>query len=169
MLIVFAGLPGAGKSTIAAELAKRLRAVYVRIDSIEQAIRDSGGLPNGADIGPAGYVAACRIAADNLRAGLTVIVDSVNPLNLTRDAYREVARQAGATCLDIEVVCSDVALHRCRVETRVATVPGLKLPTWDQVVKRDYEAWDPPPLRLDTAHWTVAQCVEEALAAVYRT
>lgn len=40
MLIIFSGLPGCGKSTIARALAKRLGAVYLRIDTIEQAIRD---------------------------------------------------------------------------------------------------------------------------------
>ena len=40
MLIIFGGLPGVGKTTIARELARQLGAVYLRIDSIEQAIRD---------------------------------------------------------------------------------------------------------------------------------
>jgi len=42
MLIVFAGLPGTGKSSVARELAGKLDAVWLRIDSIEQAIRESG-------------------------------------------------------------------------------------------------------------------------------
>lgn len=47
MLIIFSGLPGSGKSTIARALAQRLGAVYLRIDTIEQAIRDAErtGLP----------------------------------------------------------------------------------------------------------------------------
>jgi tRNA uridine 5-carbamoylmethylation protein Kti12 len=40
MLIVLSGLPGVGKTTIARELASSLKAVYLRIDSIEQALRD---------------------------------------------------------------------------------------------------------------------------------
>ena len=35
MLIVFGGLPGAGKTTIARELARQIGAAYVRIDSID--------------------------------------------------------------------------------------------------------------------------------------
>ena len=42
MLIVLGGLPGVGKTTIARELAHRLGAVHIRIDSIELAIRESG-------------------------------------------------------------------------------------------------------------------------------
>lgn len=38
MLIIFSGLPGSGKSTIAQALAKQLNAFYLRIDTIEQAI-----------------------------------------------------------------------------------------------------------------------------------
>jgi predicted kinase len=44
MLIIFGGLPATGKTTIARELARQLGAVHVRIDSIEQAIWDSGVL-----------------------------------------------------------------------------------------------------------------------------
>ena len=42
MLIILGGLPGTGKTTIARELARQLGAVHVRIDSIEEAILDSG-------------------------------------------------------------------------------------------------------------------------------
>jgi predicted kinase len=39
MLIIFSGLPGSGKSTVAKIVAKRLGAVYLRVDTVEQAIR----------------------------------------------------------------------------------------------------------------------------------
>jgi predicted kinase len=47
MLIILSGLPGAGKTTIARELARELAAVYLRTDSIEQAIRGSERLVEG--------------------------------------------------------------------------------------------------------------------------
>ena len=42
MLIVFAGLPGTGRSSVARELAGKLDAVWLRIDSIQQAIWGPG-------------------------------------------------------------------------------------------------------------------------------
>lgn len=47
MLIVFSGLPGTGKTTLARDLASRAGAVYLRVDTIEQAIRNAGVLAKG--------------------------------------------------------------------------------------------------------------------------
>ena len=41
MLIIFGGLPASGKTTIARDLARQLGATYLRIDTIEQALRES--------------------------------------------------------------------------------------------------------------------------------
>jgi predicted kinase len=54
MLIVFGGLPGSGKSTVARALARQIKALYLRIDTIEQAIRSSAPLTGGQDVGPSG-------------------------------------------------------------------------------------------------------------------
>ncbi len=69
MLIVFGGLPGSGKSSIARELARETGAFWLRIDSLEQAIRESGILPGSMD--DAGYRAAYAVAEDNLRLAMT--------------------------------------------------------------------------------------------------
>ena len=163
MLIVFGGLPGVGKTTIARELARRAGAVHVRIDSIEYAIRQSGVVQG--DLYDAGYRAAYAVAEDNLALGLSVVADSVNPLAMTRSAWRDVAARAGAPVREIEVVCSDASEHRRRVETRGTDFPGWLL-TWQQVVDRDYHQWEGPRLVLDTAAATVDENVARALAAI---
>jgi predicted kinase len=157
-LIVFGGLPGTGKSTLARRLAAERRATYLRIDDIEQALRSSGML--AGEVGPAGYLVGYALAASNLRLGDTVVADSVNPIAITRDAWQRVAIDNRARCVEIEVICSNVAEHRRRVEARTADIAGLKLPSWEDVLRREYEPWDRPRLVIDT----VARTVEDALA-----
>lgn len=161
MLIIFAGLPATGKTAIALELARRLGAVYLRIDSIEQAIRASR-TENGAPAPPVydeGYRAAYALAEDNLRLGLTVVADSVNPLQITRDAWLAVARRANTPALEVEIICSDAAEHQRRVDSRVTDVPGLKLPAWQDVQAREYHPWARDRVRIDTAKLTVEESV----------
>lgn len=158
MLIVFAGLPASGKSTIARALAHELGAVWLRIDSIEQAIRESGAAPCSLD--DIGYRAAYAVAEDNLRLGWAVIGDCVNPWMLTRNAWRDTGLRAGARVVEVETVCSDVEEHRHRVETRAKGVSGQNLPDWRVVIGRDYHAWDRDHVTIDTAGRSVASCVE---------
>jgi predicted kinase len=146
MLIVFSGLPGVGKTAMARELARTIGAVHLRIDSIEQALRRAGYHVEGE-----GYDVAYAVAEDNLHAGQAVIADCVNPWRLTRDAWRSVAERAGVTALDIEIVCSDPVEHRRRVESREPDIAGHALPTWQDVVERDYHAWDRDRLVVDNA------------------
>lgn len=163
-LIIFSGLPGVGKTSIARELARQLRAVHVRIDSIEDVLRRSM-LPD-EPMNESGYLVAYAIAEDNLRLGLTVIADSVNPIALTRDSWLKVARKGSAKAVEIEIICSDMSQHRNRVETRRTDVEGVRLPSWDEVVAREYHAWDRPHLVLDTAVDSVAQTVAKIRAVL---
>ena len=70
---------------------------------------------------------AYAIAEDNLRLGRTVIADSVNPVEVTRAAWRDVAQRACKRCIEIEIVCSDQAEHRRRVESRIAEASSLPI------------------------------------------
>jgi len=160
-LIAFGGLPGTGKTVIAREVVREVNAVYVRIDSIEQAIRASGALHRTID--DAGYRVAYAIAEDNLRMGRTVVADCVNPIQITRDAWIGVANRAQAKTVEVEIVCSDPQQHRQRVENRVSDIPGLKLPSWDEVISREYEPWPRKHIVIDTAHRTVSDNVNELL------
>jgi predicted kinase len=164
MLVVFAGLPGSGKSTIARRLAGITGAVWLRIDSIEQAIRDSGVVPGSLD--DAGYRAAYAVAEDNLRLGRDVIGDSVNPWMLTRNAWRDAGLRAGAQVVEIEIICTDLDEHRRRVEARTGDVPGLVLPDWQAAIGRDYHPWDRDRLTIDTAGRSVAACIDLVLPAL---
>jgi predicted kinase len=156
-LYIFSGLPASGKSTLARMLAAHVGAAYLRIDTIEQALRDLCAF----DVQGEGYRLAYRIAADNLTSGLSVVADSCNPLELTRREWEQVASDAGARSVNIEIICSDVREHRHRVETRTSTIEGLRLPTWTEVEGRVYDPWSSDRIVVDTAGRSEAECLAE--------
>ena len=164
MLVIFAGLPGTGKTLLANELARRTGATYLRIDSIERAI--TGSSLKIHPVEDAGYMVGYALAEDNLRLGRTVITDSVNPIHLTRTAWLSAAERAGCECIEVEVVCSDAIEHRKRIESRTSDIAGLKLPTWQDVLDREYHPWGRDHLVIDTAGKSVEQCVDELLPAL---
>lgn len=156
MLIVFSGLPGVGKTTLARLLAVELGAVHLRIDSIERALaRSSLHLDPPED---AGYAVARAVGEDQLRLGLNVIADSVNPLAVTRSEWHGVADRAGVACRDFEIVCTDLPEHKARVRGRQPDIDGLKLPRWEDVLARDYEPWSSDRIVVDTAETTPEDC-----------
>ncbi|MCD6034402.1 MAG: putative kinase [Rickettsiales bacterium] len=161
MLIIFGGLPGTGKTTLAREIVQRLNATYVRIDSIEQAIKNSS--LNISEVEDVGYVVGYALAQDNLRVGRIVVADSVNPLEITRKAWLAIAKDTGADAIEVEVICSDKKEHQKRIETRGADIKGHVLPDWQKVMNREFEAWSTPHIVIDTTNKSIDQSVNELL------
>ena len=157
MLYIFGGLPASGKTELAKFLASTMGAVYVRIDTIEQALKNCG-FNNLYD---EGYRVAFSIAQENLENGLSVIADSTNPVLESRQAWRDVAKNAACGFKEIEIICSDKREHRERVESRVSDIPNLKLPTWESVISRNYQPWTSTDFTLDTAGKTPEQSKRE--------
>ncbi len=161
-LIIFSGLPGSGKSTLSQGLSRRIGASYVRIDTVEQGLKD---IRKMSKVEGEGYRLSYKIVRDNLICGHTVIADSVNPIELTRREWNNVAQEVGAHYHNIEIVCTDLDQHRMRLESRGKT-PGIRQPTWEDVQNREFEPWDGSQITIDTAGKTVDQSLEELMTAL---
>ena len=158
-LYIFSGLPGAGKSTLAKGLAQAIHAMYLRIDTIEQALRDICAI----NVEGEGYRLSYRIAKDNLLNEMSVVADSCNPIELTRMEWEAVAKETNSNYVNIEVICSDSKAHQRRVEQRVSEIEGLNLPDWKAVQSREYDPWKEKRLIIDTSNQTKDESLNELL------
>jgi predicted kinase len=158
LLVVFGGLPGTGKTSIARGVADSLGATFLRVDSIEAAIERAG--VRLLDL-PAGYAVAQAVTGDQLRSRRPVVVDAVNPVRVARAAWQQLADDCGARLRFVRVVVRDEGEHRRRVESRVADIEGHVLPSWADVTAQLQDEWTEPHLELDNS-----SSLEDAVATV---
>ena len=151
VLIAMAGLPAAGKSSVAEGLASALSSPVVSVDPIEAALLRAG-IERSQPTGLAAYLAAEAVADGLLALGQTVIVDAVNAVEPARQQWRALAGRRRVRLAFIEVVCSSAHLHRHRLEARQRGLADLPEPTWAEVERRraEYEPWDDRRLVLDS-------------------
>jgi len=140
MLIVTAGLPGAGKSTIAEVVGNRIGAPVVSVDPIESAIL-SAGINADEPTGLAAYLVAETIAEAVLAGGGSVIVDAVNAVEPARDQWLRLAARQKVTIKFVEVVCSDPELHRTRLASRGRRLAHIAEPSW-HAVEQSLDEWE---------------------------
>lgn len=166
-LIIIAGLPGSGKSTIAESLAEKLATPLFSVDPIESAIIKSG-LERSFETGLAAYIVAETLASEQLKRGLSVIIDAVSPVQEARDMWHSLARTQNATLIIIECVL-EKEQHKQRIEARIRNMHGMPEVTWEDVEKRRkiYLPWKEERLALDTAD-THEKSVKKALDYIHR-
>jgi predicted kinase len=164
MLIALAGLPGVGKSTFARALGRALGAPVLSVDPIEAALFRSG-VDRAQPTGLAAYVVADALAERQLEVGLTVIIDAANYVEPGRQMWRNLVARRNVPLRWIELVSSDEAAHRARLEARGVDIPGFYEVTWADVLRRRAETdpWKDDRLVLDTVA-PVEKLVERALA-----
>lgn len=153
-LIVFSGLPGAGKSALAEAVGQKLGIPVFAKDWLEATLLRAELAPANPEkpLGSAGYQLLTMLAERQLRLGQSVILDSVASTQSIRSTWRALARQFGADWRVIEVLCSDKVLHRARLATRQRQIPCWHELEWAEVehVKSYFAAWAEPHLSLDT-------------------
>lgn len=160
-LYIFSGLSGTGKSTLAKLLAERSGSFYLNTDTIDKVLNEPGKLSSSGER----YRMAHSIAGENLKLGLSVIIDCYNPCTLTRKAWENVAYESFARFVNIEVICSDEQEHKRRVLERHHHAPR-DFPTWEDVKNQDYEPWHKEVIRVDTAGKRVDQAYFQLKEAV---
>ena len=153
IIIAFAGRPGSGKSTLSKIISKELKAVYLRIDTIEEAL-------SGIDAGMKVYEVSRMIAFDNLVLGNIVVSDGCNYRKILRSAWEEIANKAKCKCLNVEIKCSDNDLRRKRLSERHY---DLSPEVIEQIMKEEYEEWDRERIIIDTIDKSIDECVDEIM------
>ena len=152
-LIIFSGLPGTGKSTIAEMLGRELSIPVFAKDWLEATLLRGGLRPTLEDkpLGFAGYELLSILAERQLMLNQSVILDSVAGRQSIRARWRQLANQYDAEWRVIECICSDENLHRSRLHDRQRGIPGWHELQWADVekAKQMYQPWQEEHLVLD--------------------
>jgi adenylylsulfate kinase len=173
MLIAMAGLPGTGKSTLAARLAEQLGAVVLSKDTVRSALFPPPVLDYSADENDIAMTAVYAAAAYLRKAfpRQAVILDGRTFLRAyqVRDLLA-LAASVQETPFVLECVCAE-EIVRARLEADRARGEHLaKNRTYALylAVKAAAEPLSIPRLVLDTGRLAVETCVEQSLAYLRR-
>ncbi len=149
-LIIFTGLPGTGKSSVAEAVARRFGIPVFAKDWLEAVLLQNEFTP-ASKTSSLGYELLTTLARRQLMLGQSVILDSVASTESIRASWRELADEFGAQRRIIECVCADENLHRRRLVSRQRGIPGWHELTWEdvQTVRGYYVPWQEPRLILD--------------------
>lgn len=132
-LLLMVGLPGAGKTTQAKELALAHRALRLTPDEWMIALFD-GTQPDGKRDVLEGLL--ITVALQALRVGTSVVLDFGLWSRDERSALRWLARSAGASCQVVYLPVEKDA-QRARIAHRQATAPHQTFP----MTEADIDAW----------------------------
>lgn len=139
-LVIFSGLPGTGKSTLANRLARELRWPLLCIDDVIGDVPENAGIP----FWDSKVAILLDLVNTQLELGLSVIADSVF-MNLDRFHAQQLARKYGARFLPIYVFLSDENAWRERVTKRYNELNHPDVATWERIQhqRQRFRAWEP--------------------------
>src|SRR6185503_19527769 len=149
-LVIFSGLPGTGKSTLADRLARELRWPLLRIDDV------IGEVPENPNVAfwDSKVAILLGLTEAQLELGLSVIVDSVF-MNTDRNHAQNIARKHHALFRPIYVFVSDDDVWKERVTTRYRESKNNNVATWQQIQHQrgHFRKWEPDTaLFVDSLH-----------------
>jgi predicted kinase len=152
-LIIFSGLPGTGKTTLAETVGKHYSIPVFAKDWLEATLLRSELVPSNGDqpLGSAGYRLLTMLAERQLMLNQSAILDSVASTQSIRNTWKRLAHHHRAEWRVIECKCSDESYHRAHLVRRERNIPGWHELQWADVeyVRGYFAPWAEHRLILD--------------------
>lgn len=167
-VVLVAGVPGAGKSTLAESLAATLRRPIVSMDWVLGTMTPFGTIDDDTAVALVDLTIVASVAR-HVQLGIDVVIDATAHTRQERARLRELTERLGGVFVGVECVCSDEQLHRERIEGRDRGIPGWR-PTvpWAHVERMRglWEPWEDDHLVLDSAVETPESSLKRVLDAL---
>lgn len=153
LVILVAGVPGTGKSTLAEGLGRALTVPVFSMDWQLGALAVFGVLrPDNS--GPVAEMMLTAAIARQLHLGMGAVIDATGHTANERGRWHDLTERLGGRFLGVECVCSDGTVHRSRVEGRSRDIPCWPATvSWEHVLlmRSRWEPWTQSHLVVDSA------------------
>lgn len=149
-ILLFVGLPCAGKTTIAQAVASLLKLPILCKDTIQSSCIDSSISFRASSV--LAYDLLVRMTKDQLSVGNSVIVDSFCSRPTHRQSIIDVAHEMEAQLRMFECRCDSDEILNQRLIERVKTAPAWRVSNWKdyQTVLTKYVPYTEPRLVIDS-------------------
>jgi len=139
-LVIFSGLPGTGKSTLAERLARELRWPLLCIDDVIGEVPEDAGI----EFWDSRVAILLDLVETQLKLGIDVLVDSVF-MNMDRHHAQELARTHRYLFLPVYVYMSDEKVWEERVTARYNELKIPDVATWERIQhqRESFREWEP--------------------------
>jgi predicted kinase len=161
MLVAMCGIPFAGKSTIAKELACRCGFALVSVDEIVRELRlDLGAQAEKQRAWALAMAEGFERSRRLLAGGESVIYDNANHSQRNRDRCRRIARHANAA---FQCVWVDVPVETARARLEANRLAPMREDVPDPSFRQIVEEFEPPIDEPDVIRWQPGMDMDELI------